>query len=91
MLRVKYHKSFKKDYKQALKRNYDISLLEEVISVLVSEKELAPKYNDHKLSGKYKGFRECHILPDWLLIYKVDKKDLILVLSRTGKHNDLFE
>ncbi len=90
MLNIKYHKSFKKDYKQIVKRDYDMALLEEVIQMLIRDITLPNRYQDHKLHGKYKEFRECHILPDWLLIYKKDKENLVLILSRTGKHNDLF-
>lgn len=82
---------FRKDYKQAKKRGYDMSLLETVIDMLLAEKTLEERYRDHKLTGKYKGFRECHILPDWLLIYAVDREKLILTASRTGSHSDLLE
>ena len=81
---------FKKDYKLAQKRGYDISLLKEVISILASGEQLPEKYSDHPLMGGYKGCRECHILPDWLLIYKVKKELLILGLTITGTHSDLF-
>ncbi len=81
---------FKKDYKLAQKRGYDISLLKEVIGILASGEQLPEKYYDHPLSGDYKGCRECHILPDWLLIYRVEKDLLILGLTRTGTHSDLF-
>lgn len=82
---------FRKDYKQMKKRGYDMSLLETVIDMLLAEKTLAERYRDHKLTGKYSGFRECHILPDWLLIYAVDREKLILTASRTGSHSDLLE
>ena len=62
----------------------------EVITLLANECELPEKYRDHKLSGNYSGFRECHIEPDWLLIYVIDKNDLLLLLTRTGSHADLF-
>ena len=81
---------FKKDYKLAQKRGYDISLLKEVIGILASGEQLPEKYYDHPLTGDYKGCRECHILPDWLLIYRVEKDLLILGLTRTGTHSDLF-
>ena len=81
---------FRKDYKRVKKRGYDMRLLEEVIDILLSEKPLEERYRDHGLAGNYVGFRECHILPDWLLIYAVDKKQLILTASRTGTHSDLF-
>ena len=90
MLTIKYHTSFKRDYKRIVKRGYDVSLLEKVIEILANEEELPEKYKDHNLSGDYKGFRECHILPDWLLIYKIENNRLILALSRTGSHSDIF-
>ncbi len=81
---------FRKDYKRVKKMGYDTELLEEVINNLLQEKPLEEHYRDHRLAGNYLGFRECHILPDWLLIYAVDKKQLILTASRTGTHADLF-
>ena len=81
---------FRKDFKRIRKRRYDISLLDDVIQKLSDSESLPPQYHDHDLSGDYKGFRECHILPDWLLIYSIDKNHLILILSRTGTHSDLF-
>lgn len=90
MLTIKYHTKFKKDLKLAKKRGYDLKLLEKVIRMLADEKTLPDKYCDHALTGKYKNFRECHILPDWLLIYHIDNNILTLTLSRTGTHSDLF-
>lgn len=90
MLKIKYHSKFKKDIKIIKKRNYDLSKLEKVIEILAEEKNLPAKYKDHSLTGIYRDFRECHILPDWLLIYRIDKDILTLVLSRTGAHSDLF-
>ena len=90
MLKIKYHSKFKKDIKTIKKRNYDLSKLQKVIEILAEEKTLPDKYKDHSLTGIYQDFRECHILPDWLLIYRIDKDILILVLSRTGTHSDLF-
>ena len=81
---------FKKDYKAAIKRNLNIDLLDEAIRILASGQELPNKYNDHALRGNWNGFRECHILPDWLLIYTIDNNNLVLVLARTGSHSDLF-
>jgi mRNA interferase YafQ len=81
---------FRKDYKRLKKRGYDMKLLEEVIESLQKEQALAQRYRDHGLLGDYAGFRECHILPDWLLIYVVDKGKLLLTASRTGTHADLF-
>lgn len=79
---------FKQDIKTAKKRGYDLSLLTEVIDLLAAGEQLPPKYKDHNLIGNYKGFRECHIQPDWLLIYEVS--DNVLYLARTGTHSDLF-
>ena len=81
---------FRKDYKRVKKRGYDMTLLESVIDMLLAENILEDRYRDHALVGNYGGFRECHILPDWLLIYAVDKGNLILTASRTGTHADLF-
>ncbi|MCL2411132.1 MAG: type II toxin-antitoxin system YafQ family toxin [Treponema sp.] len=82
---------FRKDEKLARKRGLDISLLRSVIQTLLEEKPLDPKYKDHPLVGNYIGFRECHILPNWLLIYIIDKGQLVLTASRTGTHSDLFD
>ena len=90
MLTIKYETSFRKDFKRIVKRGYDIQLLEEVIEMLADGKTLPEKYKDHSLSGDYKDCRECHIEPDWLLIYKIIKDRLILRLIRTGSHSDLF-
>ena len=90
MLRIRYSSRFKKDYKSIVKRGYDTKLFEEVLSILVQEKTLPQKYLDHPLTGNYSGHRECHITPDWLLIYKIEKDILILSLTRTGTHSDLF-
>lgn len=90
MLTIKYQTLFKKDYKRIVKRGYDIRLLEEVISILAENRPLPQKYRDHSLSGDYSGCRECHITPDWLLIYQIRENELILYLTRTGTHSDLF-
>lgn len=90
MLTLKTTTKFRKDYKRAKKQGKDLSLLQSVIEDLLSEKELDAKYHDHPLEGNYLGFRECHILPDWLLIYSIDHNQLILTASRTGSHSDLF-
>lgn len=81
---------FRKDYKRAKKRGYDMALLENIIDTLLTEKPLDERHRDHALTGNYTGFRECHILPDWLLIYAIDKGMLLLTASRTGTHSDLF-
>ena len=90
MLTIRYESTFKKDFKRILKRGYDIRLLEEVINILASGKSLPERYKDHNLIGDYKDCRECHITPDWLLIYKIDNNELILYLTRTDTHSDLF-
>lgn len=90
MLTIKYHTAFRKDFKRIVKRGYDFSKLDEVIRLLVVEKPLPEKYRDHQLAGNYSGCRECHITPDWLLIYEVDHGELLLLLTRTGSHSDLF-
>jgi len=82
---------FRKDEKLARKRGLDVSLLKAVIQTLLEEKPLDPKREDHALVGNYTGFRECHILSNWLLVYTVDKGRLILTASRTGTHTDLFD
>ena len=81
---------FKKDLKLIIKRGYDLNLLDTVVEKLANDIPLEEKYRDHGLTGNYAGFRECHVLPDWLLIYRVDDTELILFLSRTGTHSDLF-
>ncbi len=81
---------FKKDYKLAQKRGYNMDLLKEVIDILANGDQLPEKYFDHPLSGDYRGSRECHIEPDWLLIYRIEKDLLVLGLTRTGTHSDLF-
>jgi len=91
MLTIKYRRSFKKDYKLAVKRGLDISKFEKLVHLLVNEQPLDKAYKDHELAGNYKSYRECHVQPDWLLIYKIESDNLILVLSRTGTHSDLFD
>ncbi len=81
---------FKKDLKTAKKRGYDLTLLNNVVDTLSYGLPLDEKYKDHNLIGDYKGCRECHILPDWLLIYEISDDELILYLTRTGTHSDLF-
>ena len=83
--------SFKKDYKLIKKQGKDISLLDKIIPILLSGKKLPTKYKDHELKGDWNGFRELHIQPDWLLIYTKNKTELILTLTRTGSHSELFK
>ncbi len=89
---IKRSNCFKKQYKKILKQGKDISKMEYVIEVLASGKELDLKYKDHSLNDNkyYKGCRECHIEPDWLLIYKIINDELILYLVQMGSHSDLF-
>lgn len=90
MLTLRTTSRFRRDYKLAKRRGLDIELLEDIIQTLIDGKKLDPKHQDHALVGDYVGFRECHIQPDWLLIYSVDSEQLILTASRTGTHSDLF-
>ena len=87
---VKLTTQFKKDFKQAMKRGLKINLLEDVIAKLAMGEALPESNRDHALTGDWKGFRECHILPDWLLIYRIENDVLVLTLTRTGTHSDLF-
>lgn len=92
MLKIEFTGQFKKDYKLAVKRGCDIKELTNVITMLANEQTLPEKNRDHALenSRNYKNMRECHIKPDWLLIYKVYSDRLVLELIRTGTHSDLF-
>ena len=92
MLKPEFTGQFKRDYKLALKRGCDPNALQTVIALLMSEAPLPERYRDHALasSRNYKGMRECHIEPDWLLVYQVVRETLILRLIRTGSHSDLF-
>lgn len=81
---------FKKDLKLARKRGYNLALLAAVVDTLASGNPLPEYYKDHNLSGNYSGCRECHITPDWLLIYEIADDELFLYLTRTGTHSDLF-
>ena len=91
MMELKTTSKFKKDYKRCKKRGYDMTLLKDVINTLLAEKPLEEKHRDHALVGKYTGFRECHVLPNWLLIYCIDDGSLILTAARTGTHSDLLD
>lgn len=92
MLKPEFSSQFKKDYKLAVKRGCDPKKLETVLTLLCNEQPLPAKYRDHALtaSRNYQGVRECHIQPDWLLIYRIVQDKLILQLIRTGTHSDLF-
>ena len=89
-LQVQWTAQFKKDYKLAIKRGWDIDILDDTVRMLANETMLPQKYNDHALTGNFKGFRECHLEPDWLLVYAVQKDVLTLTLFRTGTHSDIF-
>ena len=84
------YNQFKKDLKLAQKRGYDLEIIKKVITALANGETLEAKYRDHLLTGDYGGYRECHIQPDWLLVYQIYGDQLILFLARTGAHSDLF-
>ena len=90
MYQIVFSQSFKKDYKRCIKRNCDISILKLVLEELFSSGKLPAKYKMHRLIGDYKNRWECHIKPDWLLIWKQNEEDKIIYLERTGTHSDLF-
>ncbi len=90
MLDIVLSNQFKKDLKAAKKRGYDLAALNVVVDKLANCETLEAKYRDHNLTGRYAGFRECHIQPDWLLVYRIDEEEIILFLARTGTHSDLF-
>ena len=93
MLKVLVSHQFKRDYKKAVARGLDVEKLERVISILREEKELPPEYKDHRLYDDrlYRNLRECHIQPDWLLIYRIIQDNLVLFLFRTGAHRELLD
>ena len=88
---IKYTNQFKRDLKLAKKQNKNIDKLYEVINKLASGEKLDAKYRDHELTGDYKGARECHVEPDWLLVYEIINDILVLMLYRIGSHSDLFK
>ena len=87
---IKNTTQFKKDYKLAKRRGLNLNLLKDIVTKLANGETLAPTHKDHSLSGNWTGHRECHIQPDWLLIYRYEEEVLVLTLSRTGTHSDLF-
>ena len=87
---IKPTSKFQKDLKRIQKRGYDLNLLKEIIKKLANGEKLPEKNKDHSLTGNYSGKRECHITPDWLLVYEYDNDNLFLYLTRTGTHSDLF-
>ena len=90
MYSIAYTGGFKKDFKRCGKRNYDLSLLESVVEILEQEGALPAKYKPHKLSGHYSDCWECHVLPDWLLLWLQNDETKELTFVRTGTHSDLF-
>lgn len=90
MYKLRFTNQFKKNYKIIIKRGYDLNLLDEVILKLENGIKLDKKYKDHVLKGKYKGFHECHIKPDWLLIYLIEDNIITITFIDTGTHSDLF-
>ena len=89
MLNINFTTQFKKDYKRVKKQKKDLSKLKAVIESLVHEKQLAQKYKDHPLTSDWKNHRDCHIEPDWILIYRISDNNLYL--ERTGSHSELFK
>ena len=90
MLTIKRTTQFKRDFRRMLRQGYNMTELLEVVEKLANDETLAEKYHDHELKGEWNNFRECHIKPDWLLIYQKNGQELILTLTRTGSHSDLF-
>ncbi|WP_374441775.1 type II toxin-antitoxin system YafQ family toxin [Epilithonimonas sp.] len=90
MYKLEQTNQFRKDVKLAKKRGLNLKILDEVVTLLVAERNLPPKFNPHKLSGSYSGLWECHIKPDWLLIWEQADEIRLITLIRTGSHSDLF-
>ena len=90
MYQVKFTTTYKKRYKLMKKRGLDLSLLDEAVDTLRQGKKLNDRYYDHVLTGNFEGFRECHIKPDWLLVYLIENDILTLTLVDTGSHSDIF-
>ncbi|HET55203.1 MAG TPA: type II toxin-antitoxin system YafQ family toxin [Ignavibacteria bacterium] len=88
-MRLIYSTQFKKDYKKIKRQEKDVARLETVVKKLLKKEPLEPKYKDHKLTGRWKSFRDCNIEPDWILIYQLT--DDALILERTSSHSDLFK
>lgn len=88
--RVQWTSRFKKDYKLCISRGLNMSLIDDAIRILAEKGSLPAEYKEHNLTGDWQGFRECHIKPDWLMVYAVGNNTLTLTLSRTGTHSDLF-
>lgn len=90
MLDIVLSNKFRKDLKLAQKRGFDLDFLNTVVEKLAAGEKLPAQNRDHELTGNYAGFRECHIQPDWLLVYRISNTELVLLLVRTGTHSDLF-
>jgi mRNA interferase YafQ len=90
MYNIKYTSQLKKDYKLAIKRGNDISLLQKIVELIASGQPLPDKYKEHALSGNWGGYKECHLAPDWLLIYYIEENISMVTFARTGSHSDLF-
>ena len=91
MLRLEATGCFRKDLRRCQKRGYDLAKLSKVLTELQAERPLEPRHRDHPLTGGFANCRECHIEPDWLLIYRVERDNLVLIAQRTGTHSDLFD
>lgn len=91
MYEVRFTTAYKKSYKRMKKRGLDVSLLDEAVDLLRRGKQLDERYHDHGLTGDFVGFRECHIKPDWLLVYLIENDILTLTLVDTGTHSDIFK
>lgn len=90
MYKIETTGRFEKDYLKSVKRNYDLSLLENAVELLENDGKLPRQYKAHKLAGNYINNWECHLKPDWLLIWQIDEKQKTIILVRTGTHSDLF-
>ena len=89
MLKIRYLRKFKRDLKRLQKQGKNMEKLKTVIRLLCEGKKLPSKYSDHPLKGEWADFRDCHIEPDWVLIYRIEQEELLLVLARTGSHSEL--
>lgn len=90
MYKVKYSNKFKKDVKRCIKRGFPLDALSKVVDLLMKDGQLPPQYRQHKLSGNYDNCWECHIKADWLLVWEEHEDELVLVMTDTGSHSDLF-
>ena len=91
VLHLKQTSQFKKDLRRMVKRGADMKLLDEVVSLLLRQEVLPENYKDHPLTGNWSGYRDCHIEPDWILIYRIEEDSLVLLATRTGTHSDIFD